>query len=182
MRMLNTLGSAGAIVAALAFTPSFAQAANKGSQVDKLLSALQDSAGRTSLDVSRLQSYRNNLRITWDLHLGTWNIVKGDVNAMGALILRLNNLRDGATPLQQKQIDGSLGLIQTMATETNQAIEFLDADRAGSFAYNPAYIREIDTVTAKSGQLARSLGEYLQFAKVRGKELRLEKDLGVSTD
>ena len=182
MRMLKILGGAGAIAAALALAPSLLEAANTGSPVNRLLSQLRDNANRTCNDAGKLVAYKNNLDISWDLHLASWNYLKSDVNAMGALILRLNDARDGAAPLQQKQIDQALSLIQTMARETNNAIEFLDANHKGNFDINPAYLDDINVVADKSQQLARSLGDYFQFAKVRGKELRLRKDLGISTD
>ena len=116
---------------------------------------------------------------SWQGHASLLTDLKGNVNALGSSVARLEALRDAASPEERLEIDRVNPLVRDLANATSGAIVYINGHLPD--VWQPQYRQYLDTLVDKSEQLGKSTGEFLQFSYTRGKEKHLERDLGIQT-
>ncbi len=99
---------------------------------------------------------------------------------MARTISRLRILRDSCNPEEQRAIDNAAVLVAEMAANTTAAMGFLNEHRANFWMRS--YRTEVTNLVNESERLAKSSAEAVQVAKLRSKEKRIDKDLGVEAE
>jgi hypothetical protein len=174
--MLRILSGAGALTAVLA-TASYVNASTRGSEADQLLNRLRTTAHTTQSDADHLALMDRH--VSWRTAVGVLDQIKLDINSMAPAMLKLESLQAEATPVQLKEIESARALLETMASDTNTAINTLN-NNTENYASVPGFVHSAGDLSAKSGQLSHSLNEYFALARGRSKEQRLKKDMGVT--
>jgi hypothetical protein len=172
----KVLSVAGALAAALVVAPGITLAAHVTSQTDLLLKDVQSEANIVYTQADRLDaSYRS--RTEWQIHAANLDEMKSVINEMTPKIARLEGMRGGVDAVQGKEIDRIGILFRELAANTNAAINYLNDNK--NRLQVPAYAEYVARLDSEAQQISRSLGEYFGLVAAQGKELRLEKDLGV---
>ncbi|MCL4401615.1 MAG: hypothetical protein M1436_02975 [Acidobacteria bacterium] len=139
------------------------------------LKALRAEALDAANHASELDSIARNDSIDWQVHATQLQDLRDDLNTMSRTVSRLEALRDAATPGERAEMDRAFPLLKEMAANTRSAIHFISENHG--LMWIPEYQNYVHNLFSESDKLSSSLGQYVEFAKVRTKEQRLEKSL-----
>ncbi len=145
-----------------------------------LLGDIQVQAADASTYASELQTYALASDVSWQSHAVALEAVKADINAIAKEVAQLRILRDSCTPEQQKAIDNAALLVAEMAANTTAAMQYLN-NHQGEF-WRAGYRGEVTNLLSESERLGKSAGEAVQLARLRNKEMRIDKDLGLAAE
>lgn len=173
---VRSLIAAAAIIA----TPLLSTAAPAPITAITLLRDIQAQAADASTYASELQTIALTPDVSWQAHATALEAVKADVNGMARTLSRLRILRDSCNPEEQHAIDNAAVLVAEMAANTTAAMQFLSEHRADFWMRS--YRTEVTNLVNESERLAKSSAEAVQVAKLRAKEKRIDKDLGVEAE
>ncbi|MFB3827364.1 MAG: hypothetical protein ACE15B_11375 [Bryobacteraceae bacterium] len=166
--------------AAMLATPLLSTAAPAPVTAVSLLAELQARAADAATHANELQTIALTPDVSWQSHAYALEAVRADVNSMGRTLSQLRILRDSAGPEQRHAIDSAALLVTEMAANTSAAVNFLN-DHRGNF-WIPSYRTEVTNLVNESERLTKSAGEAVQFARLRSKEQRIDKDLGIGAE
>jgi hypothetical protein len=155
--------------------PALSQAATNPPPLD-LLNKLQSEAYETSSHTSELQSLARSSGVSWEADAEALDTLKADINSMGQTLLRLQEMRDAATPEERQACDSALPLLKLMVSNTNAAIQFVNHNH-GRF-WKPAYQEDVTNIADEASRLKNEVGLYTKLANVREREKRIETHLG----
>ena len=125
-----------------------------------------------------LQAGLGSQELSYQSHAYLLAAIKDDVDAMGAKVCRLEEIKRSLPASQRKEIDETLPALSLMANHTGYAIRFLSGHPQE--LWSPAYASWVNALTGEAHQLSHNLGQYIEYAKVHRKDLRLERSLGIS--
>lgn len=150
---------------------------NFRAEASQLLNDIQADAVHAQQHADKLETYASQLQISWQAHGEQLDAIRAEVNDMGQKLCRLETIRRVVAPWQQTAIKRAAKLVQLMADNTQDAIQFVD-NHQGNLWMSP-YPRYAANLYQDSKQLDHSLRTYEEFAQVHHEDLQLEKTLGM---
>jgi hypothetical protein len=114
----------------------------------------------------------------WQLYSVDLRAIRDDVNAIGPVACKLAQLRDAVTRTQASEIDAVEPLVSYMGLHTTEALRYLNTNQSDLWA--PAFRSWINALSKDTSQMAGTLKEYRQLAKVHQKDTHLAQVLGVN--
>jgi hypothetical protein len=138
--------------ACTAGTPAAAYS-TEGAQQDAnhLIKGIQVQARQATYYADMLRSFATSPGITWQVYGDQLNWVRTDVNRIGDKVCSLENIRSAVTPHEQRVIDGIAGTTTQMATNTQKAIQFINAHQGHLWV--PAYRNTINNLDNEAHSL-----------------------------
>jgi len=141
--------------------------------VEGLLKEISANAAVAARHGEKLESYaRGGHRYAFTTHAFELNGAKEAVNAMGADLRQLQDLRPNALPWQQMVIEQMQPLLVELAGHTNEAIERLNDDRGRLMS--PEYRDAVGKVYASASKVYKVLSVSMDYAEAREKLNRLD--------
>jgi hypothetical protein len=101
--------------------------------------------------------------------------MKDDVNDMGRLLSRLDQMRVQLGPEDREVVDRASALLKEMAANTTTAVQYLNTDQQ-NFGM-PSYRKSVENLVNESNQLSAALNHVIALDKTRTREKHLEKSL-----
>ena len=141
------------------------------------LAKLQASASSAERHADQLAQFLQNRNLTVEAHLGKLDAIKGEINKMGREAARLESDRASLPLLERQAVDKTLPLLQQAAVNLTNAYSFIRENR--DQLWSPAYRDYTNNVLQESGQVAKTLGDYLKYAKLQEREQQLQHNLAV---
>ena len=141
------------------------------------LAKLQASASSAERQADQLAQFLQNRNLSVDAHIGKLDAIKGEINKMGREAARLESDRASLPPLEQQAVDKTLPMLQQAAVNLTSAYSFIRENR--DQLWSPAYRDYTNNILQESGQVAKTLGDYLKYAKLQDQELQLQHNLAV---
>ena len=158
--------SSGSFEQALPVTPAQKEA-------DRLFKQISANAATAVKHADKVDSHTLvGSRISYATHAAELMAARDAVNAMGADLRRLQELRPHALPWQQSVIDRMEPVLVGLAGHTTDAIERLNGDR-GKF-HSQAYKDAVGNLYAYAAQTRTLVSVSLDYARAREKLNRLD--------
>jgi hyperosmotically inducible protein len=159
-------GSSSAFEQAMPATPA-------QKEVDKLLKQLSSNAAIAGRHAEALDSFtRGTPRLQHETHAAALTGAKEAINAMGADLRKLQELRPSALPWQQAVIDRVEPVLTGLAGHATEAIERLNQDRGR--LHSQEYRDAVGNLYAYAGQARNLIAVNLDYAQAREKLNRLD--------
>lgn len=160
----------------LAIPASYASArdlrAISPSQAERTLKSVQDSASALQDDVDQLQNMiADPLQFGSDSQISYLERMRQKINKMGKQIRTLDSNLEALPPWQQQAITKVLPVLQNAAANTEKAIKYFNADK--TYLWSSDYRHYTDVVGQDSREMSKTLGSYLQLARLHQREQHL---------
>ena len=138
-------------------------------------------AGATQVEdhADQLRSLSMNTSLNWQGQGDELISIKGKVNDMGAKLCRLEEIRAAVLPWQRKAIDQTAVLIQEMANNTKQAIQYLNKNE--EHLWSSTSRPYATNLYNESRRLSQTIGNFEKLAKLRQEEKALHTALGTKS-
>jgi hypothetical protein len=101
--------------------------------------------------------------------------IKDDVNAMGRLLAKLQDDRDGAASWQQAAIDRVTPVAKELASNTTAAIEHLNHNP--SRLNSPDYQQYLEAICDSANNLAATISNFVEYGKTKQRLERMSSKL-----
>ena len=171
------------VVVAFAFavrggSPQDAAAAQTSQkEVSQLLEQSKAAAAQLEHDALVLESFTRG-HLSWQSHAGQLVRIKENINSMGEDAKRLQDLRPAAAPWQQQAIDRIVPLLTEMASLTESAIEYLNAEP--NKLHTPEYTEYLKEKAELAAELSALISDTVKYDRAKAKLTDLEKGLGLT--
>ena len=147
-------------------------------EAKETLQEIDASAFTVAEEAGQLRQFSANPQYGPEAHLDKLIAMKEEINRIGREIGSLEAERDALAPWEQQAIDKTLPLLKETAANTQNAIEYFNENRAHLWTVN--YREYASVIWRDSEQIAKTLKDYLKYAKARDQEQQLEQRLGVA--
>ena len=116
---------------------------------------------------------RPEMRLSREANADSLTALREEVNQMGKVISSLNAERQYLSPTQSRALDTLVPLAQSVAANTENAIEYFDQNgvRMPSAVYQDYATHVYDD----SQKIKQTLSDYLKYEKTRNQEAKLEQ-------
>jgi hypothetical protein len=111
-------------------------------------------------------------KLSPEAHLAELTALKGEVNRMGQELGSLEAERESLAPWEQQALNLVLPLFDATAANTGSAIEYFSVNK--DRLWTQTYREYADRVWEDSGQIAKTLKDYLKYDKLRDQEIQVE--------
>lgn len=138
-------------------------------EANSIFRDLETLARQTRDDADQLVAYNRGHDVDWEIQSDQLDIIKQEVNDMGAKLCRLESIRRVLAPWQQTEIDRIAEEVQLMADNTQDAIVYLDGHQEELWV--PSYQNYAKNLDNEAGALTVSLTDAVTYASV-SKEYR----------
>jgi hypothetical protein len=138
----------------------------------KTLKRAQASAAEVADEADQLRRIASPV-FSPDSHLDKLTALKGKVNRMSQEISSLRAERESLPPWEQQAVDEVLPLLQATVKNTESAIEYFNEHR--DRLWMETYRDYADQIRQGSGQIAKTLKDYLKYDKLRDQEVHAEE-------
>jgi cytochrome c-type biogenesis protein CcmH/NrfF len=145
-------------------------------EVTKLLETIETQAADLQRDSDELESFTHS-NLSWESHADELTRIKERINAIGKTIQQLENLRSSASPWQQEAIDRIVPLAQKLASNTQAAIEHLNANRQQ--LHDPQYQQYLKSNAEVARNLSALVRDFVEYGKTKTTMEALERKLEV---
>ena len=160
----------GAVVGAMVLAPAVSMAArlksclaepatpesytqNFSGEATRLLNDMRYDAHKVAYHADNLENFATNTEIDWQLHADQLTRIKHEVNDMGQRLCRLEAIEGAVAPWQRTAIRQVAPLVQYMADNTDDAINYVNAHQ-GEF-WVPSYSRNVQNLDTEATTVAR---------------------------
>lgn len=150
---------------------------NFKAEANSIFQDLETLARQTRGDADQFQNYSRDEAVSWELQSDQLNILKQEVNDMGARLCRLETIRRVLEPWQQAEVDRIAQEVQLMADSTQDAIVYLAGHEHDLWV--PTYQKYANNLYKEAGSLTQSLGNAVSYANVSKEYQDLRHKLGV---
>jgi len=162
----------------IALSVSTAHAAGrKSDEARDTLEDMEISAAAVADEADQLVQISASNQLSAETHITMLNAIKEDVNRMGRQIASLEAERDSLPKWEQRASDKTLPLLKETAENTRKALEYAGENRTRLWMED--YRNYANTIWRDSGQIAKTLKDYLKYAKVHNEEQQLQENLGI---
>jgi hypothetical protein len=146
-------------------------------EANSIFQDLETLARQTSNDADQLQTYDRGNSVGWEVQADQLDILKQEVNDMGAKLCRLESIRRVLAPWQQTEIDRIAGEVQLMANNTQDAIVYLNGHEEELWV--PTYQKYANNLYKEAEALRESLSNAVTYASVSKEYQDLQHKLAV---
>jgi hypothetical protein len=145
-------------------------------EANSIFQDLETLARQTSNDADQFETYDrgNGMGLVQADQL---DILKQEVNGMGAKLCRLESIRRVLAPWQQTEIDRTAEEVQLMADNTQDAIVYLNGHEEELWV--PTYQKYATNLYKEAGALTESLREAVTYARLSKEYQDLRHKLAV---
>jgi len=167
----------GLMLTARAVCAQDATAQTSQKEVSQLLEQSKAAAAQLEHDALVLESFTRG-HLSWQSHAGQLVRIKENINSMGEDAKRLQDLRPAAAPWQQQAIDRIIPLLTEMASLTESAIEYLNAEP--NKLHTPEYTEYLKEKAELAAELSALISDTVKYDRAKAKLTDLEKGLGLT--
>jgi hypothetical protein len=139
-------------------------------QVSKILSDARMQAFQLKEDAEQLEVFTRS-QTDWASHAEAINKIKENVNTMGRVLAKLQDIRSSAAPWQQTAIDRISPLAKELAANTTAAIEHINKNP--QHLKTPAYQNYLEAIADSASNLATTIANFVDYGKTRQRLERL---------
>jgi hypothetical protein len=160
------------LMAALVGLPIVSFAATRATDRDnpaaiELLKNMESAANDAADQASTLDSATLSTNASWEVHAQKLQALKDDVNEIGRIVSRLEEMRTSLSPADLDSLDRATALAKEMAGNSQAAIHYLNVDQQNF--WSPTYRKSLSNVETESLQLASTVSRALAVDKARVK-------------
>jgi hypothetical protein len=149
-------------------------------EANSIFQDLETLARQARGDADQLVTYNRGHEVEWEMQADQLNILKQEVNDMGAKLCRLESIRSVLAPWQQAEVDRIAEEVQLMADNTQDAIVYLNAHEQELWV--PTYQNYANNLYTEAGSLTESLSNAVTYANVSKEYRDLRHKLGVPSN
>ena len=176
-RMSFSIASALLIASSLSMAQAAGAKSNSATAAKETLKDIEESALAATDEAEHLEQFIANPAFSPESHLDKLMALKEEVNKMGREAGTLEAERDSLAPWEQQALDKTMPLLKEAAANTTNAIEYFNENKSHLWADN--YHEYASHILRDSEQIAKTLKDYLKYAKAHDQERQLEQSLGV---
>ena len=136
----------------------------------ELMKNLENAANDAADQASMLETAAFAANASWEVHAQKLQALKDDVNEMGRIVSRLEEMRASLSPADVDGLDRAAALVKDMAGNSQSAIQFLNTDQQNFWI--PSYRKNVTSLVNESSQLAGTVGRAIALDKARAREKR----------
>jgi hypothetical protein len=169
----------GVVVASLSFSlPGRAFALREESdQLAQLLEEARTEAGELAKDADETESLIRS-DVSWQTHAVMLDNVKEHVNNMARIIDKLTAARSSGSELQEQAVDRILPLLKELATNTTNAINYLNENKTRPLG--DPYTQYLRDNADTAHQLASTVSSLFEYEKTMNKMGELKNKLALN--
>jgi hypothetical protein len=145
-------------------------------EANSIFQDLEALARQTSNDADQFETYDRGNGMSL-VQADQLDILKQEVNDMGAKLCRLESIRRVLAPWQQTEVDRIAQEVQLMADNTQDAIVYLNGHEEELWV--PTYKKYATNLYKEAGALTESLSEAVTYASVSKEYQDLRHKLAV---
>lgn len=166
------------LIAALAALPAVSLArsvspSHDSSHAVESLRNFESVAADASDQAAGLDANTRSPELGWESYTVRLQSLKDDVNDLGRMLARLNQMRDSLTAADRAALDRVTPMLKEMADNTTAAVQYANRDHENF--WTPTYRKYIVNLMNASDQMSSSVNHALELDKARAKEKQLEK-------
>ena len=150
---------------------------NFSREASALLDGVASDAVQARDHAAKLESMMVDANVGWAAHAFELSQIRAEVNDMGSKLCRLETIRRVSAPWEQQAIRRAAPLIARMVANAEAAIQFMNGHQEDLF--QPGYRALGTNLYNESDNLARSVREFENYAKVHHEDMQLERTLGL---
>jgi len=151
------------------YTWNFRQEANH------IFAHTQSEALRARSHAVQLKAFDLNADLDWRAYGDQLSQLKSAVNQMSPDVCRLETIRRVLAPWQQHSVDRIAATLTSLASNTEDAITFLNAHQETLWA--PTFERYVGNIETEAETLAQATNNTVEYAKVGHEYRQLKRDL-----
>jgi hypothetical protein len=149
-------------------------------EANSIFQDLETIARQTRNDADQLVTYNRGQEVDWEMQADQFNLLKQEVNDMGARLCRLESIRRVLAPWQQTEVDRIAEEVQLMADNAQDAIVYLNTHEEELWV--PTYQKYANNLYTEAGSLTESLSNAVTYANVSKEYRDLRHKLGMSAN
>ncbi|HJT87775.1 MAG TPA: hypothetical protein VJ732_07955 [Bryobacteraceae bacterium] len=134
-------------------------------EATRLLNGMRQDANGVADHAAKLEMFATEPNLSWQAHADQLTRIKAEVNDMGMRLCRLQVIQRVSEPWQRQITRRAAPLVQYMADNTEDAINYLNAHQ-GDF-WVPAYRMYTRNLYTEATTLARRIHAGQELAKVQ---------------
>jgi hypothetical protein len=143
-------------------------------QVAQLLGEARNEAGELAKDADETESLIRS-DVSWQTHAVMLDSVKEHVNNMARIIDKLTAARSSGSELQEQAVDRILPLLKELATNTTNAINYLNENKTRPLG--DPYTQYLRDNADTAHQLASTVSSLFEYEKTMNKMGELKNKL-----
>ena len=171
-----SIASALLIASSLSMAQFASAKSDNATAAKETLKDIEETALAATDEAEHLEQFIENPAYSPESHLYKLMTLREEVNRMGRDVGSLQAERDSLAPWEQQALDKTLPLLKETAANTKNAIEYFNENRSHLWADN--YHEYASHIWRDSEQIAKTLKDYLKYAKAHDQERQLEQSLG----
>jgi hypothetical protein len=144
-------------------------------EADGLFTNVRDKAVDADMAADLLTRENGAEVVDWEVQTEQLDQLTTDIDGMGVELCRLEQIRASLAPWQQKAVDRMAAEIRLMADNTDDAIEYGNANH-GRLRFG-TYKTYVTNLSNEASALARSMRSTVEYAKVRKEYRELRGDV-----
>jgi hypothetical protein len=146
-------------------------------EANSIFQELETLARHTRGDAEQLQTFSRDEGVSWETQGDQLDIIRQEINDMGAKLCRLESIRRALAPWQQAEVDRIAQDVQLMADNAQDAIVYLDNHEQA--LWMPTYQKYSNNLYREAGALTDSLSDAVTYAGVSKEYQDLRHKLAV---
>lgn len=135
-------------------------------EMSKLLSQAKTEALELKMDAEKMESFART-KLSWESHATAVELVKEHVNAVGRLVVKLNETRNTGSPWQQQAVDQITPLLKELASNTTATIEHLNNNK--NRLHTPEYKEYLVMNYDLASELSALIVDFVDYGKTKAK-------------
>jgi coenzyme F420-reducing hydrogenase alpha subunit len=156
---------------------SFAALPEESQQLTQLLGEAREEAAELAKDADEMESLILN-DVSWQTHAEMLDRVKDHVNKMASIVAKLSETRSSGSELQEQAVDRILPLLKELATNTTNAINYLNQNK--SRPKTEPYTQYLKDNAETAHQLVSTVSSLLEYEKSMTRISKLKNKLQLS--
>lgn len=149
-------------------------AGEESGQVSQTLSEAKMRAFQLKEDADEMESFTRS-NVSWEAHANAIAKIREDVNAMGRLLMKLQDTRSSAAVWQRTAIDRVTPVAKELASNTTAVIDQLS--RNPRRLNTAAYQDYLEAIVDSARNLAATVTDFVEYGKAKERLDRLAKKL-----
>lgn len=151
-----------------------AQSATDSAEVSRLLSEAKTEAVQLKQDTEHMKAFART-KTSWQTHAASLDQIKGHVNELGKLVIKMNDAKAEASPWQQQSIDRITPLLQELAANVSSTIKHLNENQ--NRLMHPPYPDYTAASAEYASELSQLISDYVAYGEAKHKSEELTDKL-----
>lgn len=169
----SRLGRGLAVMGAALLIP-LTQANLKAADVPQLFEQAKMSANQLKADTVQMETFTRS-KTSWQNHAAQISNIKEHINKAGKIVSDLEEARNSAEPWHHDAIDGVTNRLKELASNTTGIIDHLS--QSPNHLWDPTYQQYLSSNAELAGELAKLIGDTVEYDTTRAKIQSLQEKL-----